>query len=161
MAETKSFPVDPVKWENIVAKPLVSQDFTSVKPKNPNLAFYWGNRHVGEPTGHRIDELLAVGFRPATPNDCEVPGLSSQDNKFIRGDLMLLCIAKDLYLGALKYNQEVSTQRLNLATAAKRGITQEGGGMTTKMFNAGKLAFVHPTEKERDALFTKQVQEAK
>ena len=158
--QVKAVPVDSYKWENIVAKPLVSQDFTSVKSKNPNLAFFWGNRVVGQPSGTRISQLEAAGFAVATPADCDVPGLKPYNGHWQYGDLLLMKIAKGDYWGALKYNEQVSRERLKTSTAANRGL-KESRGMTTKSMGAKKLQFIQPTEEERNALFNKAVQEAK
>lgn len=146
--------------DTIVAKPLISQDFTSVKTKNPNLSFFWANRVAGNPSGARVMQLEAVGFRVANPTDCEVPGLKPQNNHWIYGDLLLMTISRADYLGALKYNEQVATERLHPAVAAKKGM-KEAHGMTTKMLQNRKVAFVQPTEEERDALFNKQIEEAR
>lgn len=153
--------IDGVKWSQIVAKPLTSNDFTRVKPKNNELSFFWANCVAGDPKGSRVDQLLAAGFHVATPVECEVPGLKPNENKWRYGDLLLLTIAKSDYLGALKYNEQVSRERLRPEIAAKRGMMKESQGMTTKMFRQNKLAFVQPTQEERDARFNKAVQEAK
>lgn len=141
-----------VNWDSIVAKPLVGNDFTNVKPKNPNLSFYYAYTG-GNPPGTRISQLEAVGFRVATPVDCEVPGLKARENKWINGDLLLLCIAKADYLGALKYNSEVARSRTESKVAAAKGIQ----GMTSKMFGKNKLAFHQPSSEEKQALFNDEI----
>jgi len=143
--------------DTIIAKPLMSKDFTSVKSKNPNLSFYWANRVAGNPSGTRVYQLESAGFRVAKESDCEVPGLHTHNGSWVYGDLILLCIAKSDYLGALKFNEQVSRERLRPEVSAKKGML-EASGMTTKMFNAKKLAFVQPTEEEKEALFNKSVQ---
>ena len=147
----------PTAVDNIVAKPLISKDFTVVKWKNPNLAGYWANRVAGSPSGTRVYQLESAGFRVAKEADCEVPGLKPNNGQWIYGDLILLCIGRSDYLGALKYNEQVARERLRPEVSAKKGML-EASGMTTKMFNAKKLAFVQPTEEEKEALFNQKVQ---
>jgi len=157
MAEVQAKEV-AFNYNSIVAKPLVSKDFTSVKPKNNNLSFFWANRIAGNPSGGRVSQLEAAGFRVATITDCEVPGLKPSNGHWQYGDLLLLCIGKADYLGALKYNEQISNERLNPAVAAKKGM-REAKGMTSKMFAQRKVSFIQPTEEEREALFNKSIQE--
>jgi len=60
----------PPSYEQIEAKPLRSPNFLNLKPKNPNMSLYFGNRAVGEKeSGLRFDQLIAMGFRPARPEE--------------------------------------------------------------------------------------------
>src|SRR5260370_30761727 len=59
-----------IPYEQIEAKPLRSPNFINLVPKNPNLSLFWGNRAVGEKeSGLRYDQLIAMGFVPAKPED--------------------------------------------------------------------------------------------
>ncbi len=124
----------PLSYEQIIAKPLRAPNFINLKPKNPNLCLYWGNRSVGEKeSGMRYDQLIAMGFQPARPD--EVLGLSVKsepiplpaslvrDGRIMYGDLILLKIPRSDYIGALKWNEQSARARVR-----KPGTTLEGSG---------------------------------
>lgn len=115
--------------KEIKAKPLMDPQFTNVISKNPNLSFRWvmredpGNRAGGT---LRYGQMSAVGFEPATPLDCTVPGLSPRDNRWIYGDVILMKMPRDKYIGALKANEQnsinkVSARNLKRSTRAQIG----------------------------------------
>src|SRR6266436_60616 len=59
-----------IPYEQIEAKPLRAPNFINLLPNNPNMSLFWGNRAVGEKeSGLRYDQLIAMGFIPAKPED--------------------------------------------------------------------------------------------
>lgn len=126
-------PSDP--YPGIVARPLQLPDFVNVKHKNPGLSLRWVNRSVGvKESTQRLDEMIYAGFRPVRPDEILqvdqggrtrpiMPNLI-KDGKVIRGDLILMCIEREAYEGALKYNWERAVARLHperqLATGQKQ-----------------------------------------
>jgi hypothetical protein len=134
----------------IVAKPLTTPAFTEVHSKNPNLRFRYGNRTAGDPPGMQIEYWLGAGFRVATPADCTVEGLEPRDNKFIKGDLLLLCTSREDYLGALKLNREKAFKRMNkdVVRASGRGeIAQQIRGVSNLPADLGnKLSVFTPSD---------------
>lgn len=104
--------------DQIVAKPLRSPNFINLLPKNKSLALYWGNRSVGEKESSlRYNQLLAMGFEPATPDDVTdqfgnpCPSALAHDNRVIYGDLILLKIPRVDYVGALKFKDQTAALR--------------------------------------------------
>lgn len=93
-------------YPGITARRLTPPNCFGIKTKNPGLSFRWINRASGG--GRRVEEHKALGFRVAAPTDCEFPGLQPVNGQFINGDLILMCISKEKYLGALKYNHELA-----------------------------------------------------
>lgn len=124
-------PVEKVlTYDQIVAKPLRSPNFINLKPKNPNLHLYWGNRSVGDKeSGLRFDQLIAMGFQPAKPEQVitmlnqPCPASIQRDGRIMYGDLILLIISREEYLGALKWNAETAAYRVR-----KFGSAQDTSG---------------------------------
>jgi hypothetical protein len=119
-----------IPWEQIEAKPLRSPNFLNLKPKNPNLSLFFGNRAVGEKeSGLRYDQLIAMGFVPAKPEDVitnlghPCPPSLCRDGRIMYGDLILLKIARVDYIGNQKWNEQNARLRMK-----KPGVTIEGGG---------------------------------
>jgi hypothetical protein len=119
-----------IPYEQIEAKPLRAPNFISLKPKNPNLSLFWGNRAVGEKeSGLRYDQLIAMGFVPAKPEDVlTLEGLTCppsicRDGRIMYGDLILLKIPRTDYVGALKWNEQNARLRVK-----KPGVYLEGVG---------------------------------
>jgi hypothetical protein len=119
-----------IPWEQIEAKPLRSPNFINLKPKNPNLSLFWGNRAVGEKeSGLRYDQLIAMGFIPAVPTDVitsegmNCPPSICRDGRIMYGDLILLKIPRTEYIGALKWNEQNARLRVK-----KLGVAIEGAG---------------------------------
>ncbi len=116
-------------YDQIEAKPLRAPNFINLKPKNPNLSLFWGNRAVGEKeSGLRYDQLIAMGFVPARPEDVlsneglTCPPSICKDGRIMYGDLILLKIPRKDYIGALKWNEQNARLRVK-----KPGVTIEGG----------------------------------
>lgn len=142
--------------EPIVAKPLVSPDFTNLKLKNPNIALYWGNRVAGG--GQRYEQLKASGFVNATVNDVEAPEFMVKDGAIIFGDLILLKIAKRDYLGALKYNEEKAVSRMRRDSNLTKGqaeLRHALGEVPVPPELSKKISMFVPGEKETEDLLGK------
>jgi len=119
-----------IPYEQIEAKPLRAPNFINLKPKNPNLSLFWGNRAVGEKeSGLRYDQLIAMGFVPAQPQDVvsnlggECPPSICRDGRIMYGDLILLKIPRADYVGALKWNEQNARLRVK-----KPGVAIDGVG---------------------------------
>lgn len=166
-------PVTALNDESIVAKPLVDADFTKLRPRNPMVSFFFGNRVANKAsggdgqTGLRIDDLLARGFEFATPGDVLMPdGKGSwkplppesalvRNNRVVRGDLILLKIARADYVGATKYNAENAANRVARASNARRATSElsdalKGEGVSLKPQHRGKISFYNPGSGDRD-----------
>ena len=118
-----------IPYKQIEAKPLRSPNFINLVPKNPNLSLFWGNRAVGEKeSGLRYDQLIAMGFVPAKPEDVlssigqACPPSICRDGRVMYGDLILLKIPRVDYVGALKWNEQNARNRIR-----KPGVTLDGG----------------------------------
>jgi hypothetical protein len=114
--------------DDIVAKPLRTPNFLNLIPKNPNMSLYFGNRAVGEKeSGLRYDQLVAMGFRPARPDEVmtvqkqAVPASIVRDGKILYGDLILLIMPRADFRGALKWNEQSARVRVK-----KPGVAIEG-----------------------------------
>src|ERR1700756_2092693 len=122
--------------DQIVAKPLRAPNFISLKPVNPNLSLFWGNRAVGEKeSGLRYDQLIAMGFAPAMPQDVKTmnglpcPPSICRDGRIMYGDLILLKIPRVDYVGALKWNEQSARQRVRKpGVAIEKSATRDIGG---------------------------------
>jgi hypothetical protein len=119
-----------IPYEQIEAKPLRQPNFIALKPKNPNMSLFWGNRAVGEKeSGLRYDQLIAMGFVPASPLDVltnlgqECPKSLLRDGRIMYGDLILLKIPRADYVGALKWNEQNARLRVK-----KPGVALDGVG---------------------------------
>ncbi len=134
--------------ENIVARPLVDADFTKLKPKNHNVAFYWANRVADR--GHRVEDLRARGFEIATEQDVVInkDNIMLKSGQIVRGDLILMKIDRVKYLGQLKYNRESADARVSRASNTARGRDELGnalrevGGLPQRY--RGKIAIYSP-----------------
>lgn len=102
----------------LVARPLGGPEFTNVRWKNPEVTGRWVLRADPGKNGStlRFDQAQAQGFRVATPSDAEVPGLSPIEGKYIVGDLILMCISKAIYDGAVLFNKQQAEFRANPRT---------------------------------------------
>lgn len=126
----------------IIARPLGMPDFINQKPKNKNMCFYWGNRAVGDKESKmRINDLQAKGFKFAIPSDIEgwdadpekstVPDALIMNNRIIHGDLILMIIPREQYVGALKYNAQSALNRVR-----KPGIVTDQDGKEQSILNS-------------------------
>ena len=129
-----------IPYEQIVAKPLRSPNFTNLKHKNPNMSLYWGNRAVGEKeSSMRYDQLISMGFVPAKPTDVVLangdacPPSLMRDGRVMYGDLILLMISRVDYLGQIKWNEQSARLRVK-----KPGVTIETGA-SSDMMTASEL----------------------
>jgi hypothetical protein len=120
-----------IPYEQIEAKPLRSPNFINLKPKNPNMSLFWGNRAVGEKeSGLRYDQLIAMGFVPALPADVLTseggicPPSICRDGRVMYGDLILLKIPRAAYIGALKWNEQNARLRVKKPGVALSGDTK-------------------------------------
>src|SRR6266568_3782845 len=119
-----------IPYEQIEAKPLRSPNFLDLVPKNPNMSLFLGNRAVGEnESGLRYDQLIAMGFIPAKPEDVTTslghpcPPSLCRDGRIMYGDLILLKMPRADYIGNQKWNEQNARLRVK-----KPGVTLEGGG---------------------------------
>jgi|SRR5690348_16190529 len=122
-----SVPTAVIDDDQIVAKPLIDPDFTNFKPKNPNLIFRFGNRVAQG--GGRYDQLVAMGFVPATYADVDettrkIPDHMKRDSKIIYGDLILMKMSRVDYIGALKNNERNALARLGKGDQLAQGKKQ-------------------------------------
>lgn len=109
----------PQTYEQIEAKPLRSPNFMNLKPRNPNMSLFFGNRAVGEKeSGLRYDQLIAMGFRPAKPEEVitmhggPCPPSVVRDGRIMYGDLILLIMPRADYVGAQKWNAQTAAMRV-------------------------------------------------
>lgn len=97
---------------DIVARPLVSPDFTNIKPKNPAMSLRGINRLAMG--GQRFEEAKIQGFVVCKPSDIlEIPNtMTVKDNTVIYGDLIYMMMTREKYVGALKYNEQIARNRV-------------------------------------------------
>lgn len=121
-----------IPYGDIVAKPLRAPNFLNLKPKNPNMSLFFGNRAVGEKeSGLRYDQLIAMGFIPAKPDQVltseglACPPSICRDGRVMYGDLILLIIPRADYVGALKWNEQNARLRVKKTGVSIEGDTQK------------------------------------
>lgn len=119
-------PQPDLTYDQIVAKPLRAPNFLNLKPKNPSMSLYWGNRAVGDDESHlRYDQLISMGFQPAKPemvltmDGKPCPPSIQRDGRIMYGDLILLIMPRTDYVGALKYNAQSAEMRVRRFGSAK------------------------------------------
>ncbi len=129
-----------IPYEQIEAKPLRAPNFINLKPKNPNLSLFWGNRAVGEKeSGLRYDQLIAMGFVPAKPEDVTsmeglpCPPSICRDGRIMYGDLILLKIPRESYVGALKWNEQNARLRVKKPGVALSGDSRDRQASDARM----------------------------
>jgi hypothetical protein len=108
---------------DIVAKPLVSPDFTKLKPVNPAMSLRLVNRlALG---GQRFEEAKVQGFIVCGAKDIkDCPSLMNvKDGTVTYGDLIVMMMPRADYLGAIKNNE--NNARARTAKAAVFGAGQE------------------------------------
>jgi hypothetical protein len=137
-----------ISYQDIVAKPLRPPNFMNLKPKNPNMSLFFGNRAVGEKeSGMRYDQLITMGFRAAVPAEVltmegkAVPPSIIRDGRIMFGDLILLIIPKADYIGSQKWNEQTARLRVKKPGVALEGDTQAADSRiapTSVMPNLGK-----------------------
>ena len=109
---------------DIVAKPLVSPDFTQLKPTNPAMSLRLINRlALG---GQRFEEARVQGFVVCKPSD--IQGLTSlmtiKDGNVTYGDLIVMMMPRVDYLGAIKQNEVNARKRVSRAAVMGAGQEQ-------------------------------------
>lgn len=108
---------------DIVAKPLVSPDFTKLKPTNPAMSLRMVNRlALG---GQRFEEARVQGFIVCKPADIvgmDTPGVMTiKDGTVTYGDLIAMMMPRVDYIGAIKNNEENARRRVRRATVLGEG----------------------------------------
>ncbi len=121
----------PELGEDITAKPLILPNFVDIKPSvmGRGLSFRWMFTDQ-----RRFSQVRAQGWRVATKNDVANGELNPYciegGSKFVNGDLVLMCIKRELYLGALRYKHEVAARLSDAAVqktvSAKRAASDMG-----------------------------------
>jgi hypothetical protein len=130
VSDARSSVESQIPYEQIEAKPLRSPNFLNLVPVNPNMSLFFGNRAVGEKeSGLRYDQLIAMGFVPAKPEDVKTnlghpcPPSLCRDGRIMYGDLILLKMPRADYVGNQKWNEQNARLRMK-----KPGVTFDGGG---------------------------------
>lgn len=113
------------------ASPLVVPDFMNLVPTKPDISIRWINYSVGEKKSTlRYDQCLAAGFVNAKPEDAKtvtgaaIPPSLIKDGKVIIGDVILMKVSRNAYLGALKNNRNKALRRGVRSEVAKQGINE-------------------------------------
>ena len=117
-------PIDPPVIDDdadIVAKPLVSPDFTKLQPTNPAMCLRLVNRlALG---GQRFEEARVQGFVVCKASD--IKGLTSimtlKDGTVTYGDLIVMMMPRIDYIGAIKQNEMNARRRVSRAAVFGAG----------------------------------------
>ena len=123
----KESPTDPPLIDDdadIVAKPLVSPDFTKLQPTNPAMCLRLINRlALG---GQRFEEARVQGFVVCKPSD--IKGLTNlmtiKDGNVTYGDLIVMMMPRVDYIGAIKQNEMNARRRVSRASVFGAGQEQ-------------------------------------
>lgn len=140
-----------IPYDQIEAKPLRAPNFVNLWPRNPNVSLFFGNRAVGEKeSGMRFDQLIAMGFVPAKPDDVFIrdpntgtklpcPLSICRDGRVMYGDLILLKIGRAEYVGALKWNEQSARQRVRKpGVVMNTGASKDIGGSNVLKDDSGR-----------------------
>jgi hypothetical protein len=158
--EASSIPAPPVQDfpvisdDMIEARPLVAEGWENIKYKNPNLAGRWIYCSGGK-GNTRFDEAQATGYRVAKDTDCEVPGVPYRDGAFRKGDVILMVMDRNRYIGALKYKEQQSlllSGRRDRTNQIRPAIRDPRTGESVLPTRRGKLEFFEPGKAELDRL---------
>lgn len=129
-----------IPYEQIEAKPLRAPNFINLRPRNPNLSLFWGNRAVGEKeSGLRYDQLIAMGFVPAKPEDVltsvgtDCPPSICRDGRIMYGDLILLKMPRKDYIGSQKWNEQNARLRVKKPGVALNGDSRDRQSADSRM----------------------------
>lgn len=155
----------------INAKALSDPDFINLKPKNKSMAFFWGNRAVGDKESKmRVNQLSAKGFVFVKPQDCEgwdadpnkstFPDSLIHENRIINGDLILMMMKRVDYIGSQKYNAQTASLRVRKFGIITRkddegNVTETSAlprGLTNSPKAQGKVALIVPDTATANAL---------
>ena len=117
--------------ELLEAAPLVTPDFLNLVPAKPDISIRWINFSVGEQKSTlRYDQCVAAGYVNALPADAKtangkpIPPALVKDGKVIYGDVILMKISRNAYLGALKANRNKALRRGMRTEVSKQGINE-------------------------------------
>jgi hypothetical protein len=106
---------------DIVARPLVSPDFTNLKPTNPAMILRLVNRLALD--GQRFKEACIQGYvvcKVTDIKDCPST-MTVKDGNVTYGDVIVMMMARDKYLGAIKNNEQNARARTARAVAMGEG----------------------------------------
>ena len=109
---------------DIVAKPLVSPDFTKLLPTNPLMCLRLINRlALG---GQRFEEAKVQGFVPCKTTDIKnCPSLMTvKDGVVTYGDLIVMMMPRVDYIGAIKNNEMNARKRVSRSVVFGAGQEQ-------------------------------------
>jgi hypothetical protein len=140
--------------EQIEARPLIVPAAEQVKIKNRNCCFRWANRIAKE--GESLRRWLAAGFVMAIPTiDVDVPAGLVRNGQIINGDLVLIKISREKYIGALKYNEQRAQARMGPASSARTGgsaMNQAFNDVNAPQNLRGKVRTFVPSDAETEAV---------
>lgn len=140
--------------EQIEARPLIVPAAEQVKIKNRNCCFRWANRIAKE--GESLRRWLAAGFTMAIPSvDVEVPAGLIRNGQIINGDLVLIKISREKYIGALKYNEERARARMAPGSVERTGrsaVNQALSEVNAPQNLRGKVRTFVPSDVETEAV---------
>jgi hypothetical protein len=142
-----------VSDDQIKAIPLSAPGWQNVKWKNPVISGRWVN-YVAQ-KGQRFEEAVGQGYLVVKDTDAEVPGVPFKDGAFRKGDLILMKMDRARYIGAIKYNEELS---LRLAGVRRKSDQRRPATRDPRTGEAilhgkrGKLTFFEPGGKDLDLL---------
>lgn len=142
-----------VPYEQIVAQPLIVPAAEQVKIKNRGCCYRWANRIAKE--GESLRRWLAAGFVMATTIDVDVPAGLVRNGQIINGDLVLIKINREKYIGALKYNEQRALARMSPASIERTGrsaIAQAAAEVNAPMNLRGKVRTFVPSDAETEAV---------
>lgn len=125
--------------EMLEARPLVEPDFINVPAANPDTSFRWIEFKARD--GFRFHQALAQGWLVATRTDVK-PGYLSPytregGSKFINGDLILMKISRQRYLGALKYRHQISAAMSDPSVLKAISVKQGEASIANDVMRAG------------------------
>jgi hypothetical protein len=106
---------------DIVAKPLVSPDFTKLQPTNPAMCLRLVNRlALG---GQRFEEARVQGFVVCKPSDVKnlTNIMTIKDGNITYGDLIVMMMPRVDYIGAIKQNEMNARRRVSRAAVFGAG----------------------------------------
>jgi len=106
---------------DIVAKPLVSPDFTKLLPTNPAMSLRLVNRlALG---GQRFEEARVQGFVVCKPSDIKnlTNLMTVKDGNVTYGDLIVMMMPRVDYIGAIKMNEQNARRRVSRAAVMGEG----------------------------------------
>jgi hypothetical protein len=150
--------------ELLEASPLVTPDFLNLVPAKSDISIRWINFAVGDQKSTlRYDQCVAAGFVNALPGDARtasgkpIPPSLVKDGKIIYGDVILMKIGRNAYLGALKANRNKALRRGMRSETSRQGINEVRSAISKANPPKDvlrKIVPYVPGEKELDAHLT-------